>query len=644
MSTLAQDSLFSRVKSALSACSSLKGGVSSPPMFKNALKLLPFVKPYKWEVVFILISGLLLGVVTSFPTLLIGLLANALEQKNLLDKLHPTALSILQSLFSTAIINDFATNYNLQLKVAAIGFPITYAVFGTLRYLNYYKARYFSEVIGNELRYTLLHRLLSLNYRFFSNVQSGSGGLLSRTLNDTMVIQQGLNQYMDLMREPFVALVSLISMFLLNYKLTLICLVFAPVVSFVIRTVSRKLRQLSSTSQDSLDSITKTFKESVDGIRVIHAYNLEDYVRSRFRLKIDHYNSIRKKVAKRLEVSSPINEFLASLVIGGLCLFIGQLSMKGEADLTTFIMFIALAANLEKPTKKIQQAIVGSQQTEVSIGRVFDIIENTDVVDELPQDQQTPFPKNWKTVEFKNVIFKYGDTPVLKGINLKVQRGESIAIIGESGSGKSTLVNLLERFIEPTSGEILIDGINIKNVSLHQLRQEMAYVSQDTFLFDETIEENIRFGSSDRTESELIEAAQKANALKFIEKAPEGFQSRTGERGSNFSGGEKQRLSIARAILKDAPILILDEATSALDSASEAEVQKGISSLLKDRTSFVIAHRLSTIKGAHRIVVMDNGSIIEQGTHDELLTLNKVYSHFYKLQEMSSKNHKTETI
>lgn len=606
-------------------------------MFKNALKLLPYVKPFKWDIVFILISGVLLGMVASMPTLLIGLLANALEQKNLIEKLHPSALHTLQTLFDAETIGAFAINYSLQLKVAALGFPITYLVFGFLRYLNYYKARYFSEVICNELRYSLLSRLLTLNYRFFSSVGSGSGGLLSRTLNDTMVIQQGLNQYMDLLREPFVAIISLISMLILNYKLTLVCLVFAPVVSMVIRIVSRKLRALSSTSQESLDSITKTFKESVDGIRVIHAYNLENYVETRFRQKIDHYNSIRKKVAKRLEISSPINEFLASLVIGGLCLFIGQLSIKGEADLTTFIMFIALAANLEKPSKKIQQAIVGIQQTEVSINRVFDIIENTDTVQELPDSQQTPFPKDWKTLKFKDISFKYGDNLVLKNINLEVQRGESIAIVGESGSGKSTLVNLLERFIDPSSGSILIDDIDTKNISLKQLRDEMAYVSQDTFLFDESIEENIRFGNSDKSQEKLIEASQKANALKFIEKLPGGFSSRTGERGSNFSGGEKQRLSIARAIFRDSPILILDEATSALDSASEAEVQKGIASLLQNRTSFIIAHRLSTIKNATRIVVMANGSIIEQGTHDELLRLDKVYSQYYKLQEMSSK-------
>ncbi|MCC6138252.1 MAG: ABC transporter ATP-binding protein, partial [Bdellovibrionaceae bacterium] len=464
------------------------------------------------------------------------------------------------------------------------------------------------------------------------------GGLLSRTLNDTLIIQQGLNQYIDLLREPFIALISLGFMFAVNYKLTLVCLIFAPIVAFVIRKVSKTLRSLTSSSQESLDSITKSLKETIDGVRIIHAYNLEDYVRSQFRVKIDRFNWIRKKVAKRYESTRPINEFLASIVIGGLCLFVGEMALRGEADLTTFTMFIALAANLEKPIKKIQQSIIGSQQTEVSIARVFEIIENTDVVKELPAAEQKPFPKNWSTIQFKNINFSYKDQPVLKNLNLTIKRGESIALVGESGAGKSTLVNLFERFIDPTSGGIFIDDVNTQEISLKNLRNQIAYVSQDTFLFDETVEENIRLGENKKPHELVVEAAQKANALKFIERLPLGFKSFTGERGANFSGGEKQRLSIARAIFKDADILILDEATSALDSGSEAEVQKGIASLLKNRTSLIIAHRLSTIQSSDRIIVMDKGEIVEQGTHEELLKLDKMYTRYHRLQEMNSKS------
>lgn len=606
-------------------------------MFKNSWKLIPYLRPFKWDIIFLFVSGFVLGIISSVPSGLIGLIVNAIGQKPLFENSPEWVMSVLFTVFGAEMINSFSVNYSLQLKVAAFGFPLTYLVFGFIRYLNYYRARYFSEAVGNELRYSLLHKLVSLNQSFFARVEAGAGGLLSRTLNDTLIVQQGLNQYIDLLREPFIAIISLVLMFVVNYKLALVCLIFAPIVGLVIQKVSKTLRALSHSSQESLDRITKSLKEAIDGIRIIHSYNLEDYVRQQFRNKIDEYNRIRKKVAKRHESTSPINEFLASIVIAGMCYFVGILALKGEADLTTFTIFIALAANLEKPIKKIQQAIIGVQQTEVSITRVFQIIDNTETVSEFPVEQQKVFPENWKEIHFKNIDFSYNEQKVLREVDLKIKRGESIAIVGESGAGKSTLVNLIERFIDPSSGGIYIDGININEMSLKDLRAHIAYVSQDTFLFDETVEQNIRLGDESKSHEKLIEAAQKANALKFIEKLPLGFKSLTGERGSNFSGGEKQRLSIARAIFKDADILILDEATSALDSSSEAEVQKGIATLLQDRTSLIIAHRLSTIQSADRIVVMDKGQIVEVGTHEELLGLGKMYAKYYKLQEMISK-------
>lgn len=604
-------------------------------MFGNARKLGQFILPFKSHVVFIFISGFLLGIVGVFPTLVIGLLTNALEQKDLAQKIPQAVIPWLNLFFDQENVSRFLVNHKLQLKVAAIGFPVVYLIVGVIRYFNYYRTRYFAEIVSNELRVALLNRIVSLNYHFFSNLQAGSSSLLSRTLNDTIIIQQGLVLYMDLLREPFIAVISLAAMVWLNPQLTLICLIFSPLVVFVIRQVSVRLRKLSTESQDNLDSITKSFKETVDGIRVIHAYNLENYAKRRFREKIDRYNSIRKKISKRAEISSPINEFLAAIAIGGLCLYIGRMTLKGQTDISSFLMFIALAANLEKPLKKIQQAFVGIQQTEVSIQRVFQIIESQDVVRERPVSEQESFPAHWKTIEFRNVCFDFGETRVLNNINIQVERGQTVALVGESGGGKSTLVNLLERFYDPTEGEILIDGINIQKFSLHRLREEMAYVSQDTFIFDETIEENIRCGNTVKSQEKMVEAATKANAISFINAHPLKFLARTGERGGNLSGGQKQRLSIARALFKDAPILILDEATSALDSASEIEVQKGIASLLQNRTSFIVAHRLSTIQAAHRILVIEKGQIVEQGTHQDLLAKNQHYARYYRLQEMS---------
>jgi ATP-binding cassette subfamily B protein/subfamily B ATP-binding cassette protein MsbA len=255
-------------------------------------------------------------------------------------------------------------------------------------------------------------------------------------------------------------------------------------------------------------------------------------------------------------------------------------------------------------------------------------------VSEKSEFEQKPFPTDWKSIEFRNVSFQYEDQRVLNSIHLKVERGQTVALVGESGGGKSTLVNLLERFFDPTEGEILIDGIDIRNFSLKRLRNEIAYVSQDTFIFDETIEENIRCGDMAKSQELFLEAVEKANALNFIMDKKEGFRTRAGERGGNFSGGQKQRISIARALFKDAPILILDEATSALDSASEAEVQKGVFSLLKNRTSFVVAHRLSTIQSADVIVVIEKGKIVEQGRHQDLLQRNQYYARYYNSQKI----------
>ncbi len=605
-------------------------------MFKNASKLIQFIRPFKGEVIFVFVSGFVLGIVSTFPTFLAGVLTNALEKKSLASKLPMWALNWLHGQFGEELVSRLALDHRFQLQVIAISFPVVFLILGVVRYVNHYRGRYVAEKISNELRYELLNRLVALNHQFFLNLQAGSGSLLSRTLNDTLVIQQGLNLYTDLIREPFVAITSLALMLYVDFKLTVICLVCSPIVIFVTQTVSRRLRKLAGESQENLDMLTKIFKESIDGMRVIHAYNLEDYVRTRFRQKVNQYNSIRRKVSKRMEVASPINEFVVSFVVGGLCWYVGKLILKGESDLSSFITFIFLAANLQNPFKKIQQAIVGIQNTEVSILRVMQVIESQDVITEKPKHLLKEFPQNWKFIEFRNVSFNYGEKSILQNINLTVQRAQTIALVGESGGGKSTMVNLLERFFDPTEGSILIDGIDIREFSLKRLRDEIAYVSQDTFIFDETIEENIRFSDMSKSHEKMREAAQKANALPFIEDKPLGFSARTGERGAQLSGGQKQRLSIARALFKDAPILILDEATSALDSASEAEVQKGISSLLMNRTSFVVAHRLSTIQSADLIVVLEKGKIVEMGRHSDLIKIDNYYARYYKLQEISN--------
>ncbi|NQZ18212.1 MAG: ABC transporter ATP-binding protein [Bdellovibrionales bacterium] len=419
-------------------------------------------------------------------------------------------------------------------------------------------------------------------------------------------------------------------MFLINWKITLGCFVFLPVFAAVIRYVSKSLKKFGHQSQESLEEVTKTLKEGMDGVRVIQSFNLQNQIKGKFTHQVKDYLNKRKKIIKREELGSPINEWFAALLACGICLFQAELIWKGESDVGSFIAFIFAAGLLDKPIKKSQQAIIRIQQNFVALERLSEILESQTEVDE--PKQPTSFPDDWNEISFKDVSFSYQDKTVVDGINLSIKKGEVIALVGASGAGKSTLVGLLQRFFDPKKGEVKVGGTNIRDLTTYDLRQNIGYVTQDVFLFDDTIENNIWFGDLNRDKQETVDAAKMANAYHFVNEIEGGFQSKVGERGGRLSGGEKQRISIARAVFKNPPILILDEATSALDSASEQEVQKGIEELLKGRTALVIAHRLSTIINSDRIIVMKDGKIVETGNHEELLAKKGEYAHFYQLQ------------
>lgn len=603
-------------------------------MFKGFIKLWPFVYPYRWSLVVTVVMSILMALLTPVLALLGKLLIDSLNGVDF-QATYPTEISYVKMILNGAWVDHIVGDRFRVIKVVAFAFPIYYLVFGTIRYFYFYILRYMEERITNEVRYSIMDRLMRLSPKFYLTSSAGSGGLLSRTLNDTMVIQSGLQFYSDLMREPIIAVAAVIYMFVLNWKVSLFCVIFLPVFSYIIRTMTRKLRMLAHKSMEQLEVVTKNLKEGLDGMRVIQSYNLENHMRGRFRESIDHYNYIRRKVIKRIELSSPLNEFLAAILIAAVIIWVGDMITGGEMMTSDFVSFLIAAGTLDKPVKKIQQSVVQIQPTAAAVDRVFEVIESVESVREI--DSPVAIPPNWQTIEFKNVSFSYGGANVLKNFSMTIQRGEVIALVGESGSGKSTLVNLLERFFDPSEGEILIDGINISDFSVKALRDQIALVTQDVFLFDASLEQNIRAGDKSKPFEKVYAAAEKANALKFIDQLPKKFDSPAGEKGANFSGGEKQRISIARAIYKDAPILILDEATSALDSASEAEVQKGIQSLMQGRTAFVVAHRLSTISSAHRILVLSKGELVEQGTHQELLAKNGMYKHYHTLQVQMSK-------
>lgn len=513
--------------------------------------------------------------------------------------------------------------------------PMAIAVLWTLssigRFFHLFWMKFTSEQVAVNLRRQLINKYLSLNLTFFHSFVSGSGGLISRMVNDISIIQNGLQRIADILREPFMAIFSFGYLLYLDWRLTFFIIVALPLITGVMRNLARSLRKYSRHNQEIMEDLTKTIKESLDGTRIVQSFNLEGEMRRRFELQSDDYLKTRAKIISREEAVGPVSETLAAITLAVILVYIGGQIFKGNLNVGDFIGFSFAIGLLQDSIKKIQSGYMSVQQASVALDRLHQILDTVSAVED--SKHPVPFPKDWETIEFRNVSFAFEKEHVLRNINLTIRRGEAIALVGGSGGGKSTLVNLLARFFDPTAGEIFIGGIPIKNFSLHELRSQIALVSQDVFLFADTIERNIQAGDFNKDIAGVEAAARLANAHNFITTATKlGYQSRVGDMGSTLSGGEKQRVSIARAVFKDAPILVLDEATSALDSESEKEVQKGLDYLMKGRTAFVIAHRLSTIAKADRILVLKKGEIVEQGHHQELLAKSGEYLKLYQLQ------------
>jgi ATP-binding cassette subfamily B protein/subfamily B ATP-binding cassette protein MsbA len=571
---------------------------------KVLFKLWPYAREYKLTIAFVLFLGFLM----SSATVMIPL--------------------IVKPLFDEVFTAKDPTNL-MRYPFAII---LIYAVHGSARFSHLYFLKMTSERVTTKLQAALQQKFMNLSLSYHNNIASGK--LISRTLNDIAIIQWSFNLMADIVREPVTGIALLVYVFYMDWKLTLMVMVIAPIIFVLLRQIGKSVRKYSHHQQLSMENLTSTLKETLDGVRIIQSFNLQGEMRNRIKGVIKDYLAARRKIILRQESASPVAEFLAACFFALICYYVGMQIVAGETTVGAFMSYVAALGFLQPPVKKVQDGYIRLQQTAASVERIFAIIDDDDVVPEVSSPAE--FPTNWESIEFRNVSFSYGKENVLKNVNLTVKRGEVIALVGESGSGKSTLVNLLERFFDPTEGEILIGGVPIKSLSLFDLRKNVALVTQDVFLFNDTITHNIRSGNFEEESISVDQAAQHANAHNFILKADDGYDTNVGDRGELLSGGEKQRISIARAFYKDAPILILDEATSALDSASEVEVQRGIDQLMKDRTAFVIAHRLSTVAKASRILVMDKGHIVEEGSHQELMAKNGRYSHFQRLQSAPS--------
>lgn len=570
-------------------------------MLVEIKKITAELKPYKKSIIIIAITGIIYALASA---------RIALMTKSLFDALS-------------------AANHDeiLRLVPIAIGLAFLTAIG---RYYHIYLMNYVAECVVQNIRQKLQQKFMRLSLSFHNNYHAGSGGLISRILNDIRIIQDGLRVVADIFLHPLLFIFLIGNLFYIDWKLTLATMIMVPIIGGILKSISRSMRKYIPRERDAMEYMTSTIKESLDGVRIIQSFNLEKDMANRLIKDSDKYLDIRKTVYKRQEAAGPATEFIATIIVLGVLLYTSYEVAAGRSTPGTFIGFITSLLMINQPIKRFQEAYVRIQEVVISVNRIFSIIEDPS---EVPEKQNSvPFPKDWKKITYKNVSFSYGKDMILKNINLEIQRGEVVALVGASGSGKSTIVNLLERFFDATSGEILIDGVNILDIGLKDLRKNIALVTQDVFLFSDTIEKNIWAGDYSRNRADVMAMAKLANAHDFIMKMPQGYESRVGDRGNLLSGGEKQRISIARAMFKDAPLLILDEATSALDTASEIEVQKGLDHLMEGRTALVIAHRLSTIQKADKIVVLRNGEIVEVGTHQTLMSNEGEYFRFHSLQ------------
>lgn len=487
-----------------------------------------------------------------------------------------------------------------------------------------------TKVVKN-IRETVFNKITDSDLRFFYNNRKGD--LISTLSNDVHEVENSVVSSLQvIVREPFMLVGFFILLFSMSAKLTLFTLLLLPISFLLIAQITKLLKRDALRSQDLLGYIMGTIEETISGIRIIKAFNGEEYIKKKFDAQNNTYRGLLKSVINKRELASPMSEFLGVSVLTLVFYYGGKLVLEHAGDLTAseFITYIALYSQILIPAKNISTAVTNIQKGLVSGARLLNLIDTKiEIVEKENAVHLTGFENK---IEFVNVHFSHETFKVLKGINLSVSKGKTVALVGPSGGGKSTLADMVPRFYDVSDGQILIDGTNIKEVTLKSLRQLMGTVTQESILFNDSVANNIAFGVENPDMNKIIEAAKIANAHEFISALSEGYDTNIGDRGGKLSGGQRQRLSIARAVFKNPPILILDEATSALDTESEKMVQEALTNLMKNRTTLVIAHRLSTIQHADEIIVLDKGIIVERGTHINLMNANGLYQRLCEMQ------------
>ena len=533
---------------------------------------------------------------------------------------------------SIKYLQETITTYGASkvLLYLCIMVAIPFLIRNIFRYFAQYFIVNFKSSISRDLQQNIYNKILQLPVRFFTEQRKGD--IMNRMFGDVGQIDAGIvSAFLEFARAPFMLIGTLVYLFYMQPSLTIFALLVLPIMGTVIGLIGKSLKKHAYESQEIGSQIISTVDETINAPKVIKIYNSESFLNQKFSNLINRSRNLGLKMSRRYELASPTSKFLGSLTIMMIVFFGGNLVLSSKMDAEDFLGFIALFFQMIEPAKTLANSFAGIAKGKVSAERYYELLDSDIHIEEI--ENPIEIQKLKKGIRLENISFYYDENhTIIDDVSLFIPAGKTVALVGQSGSGKTTLANLLARFFDVTKGKILVDDVNIKDLNLSQYRKLLGMVTQESILFNDTIHNNMIIGKMNATQEEIINAAKISNSLEFIKKLPHQFETPIGELGGKISGGQKQRISIARAVLKNPPIMILDEATSALDTESERLVQSALENLMENRTSIVIAHRLSTIQKADLIVVMEKGKIIEQGTHDELISLNGKYAKLVELQ------------
>jgi subfamily B ATP-binding cassette protein MsbA len=607
----------------------------------NFKKILPFIYPYKKYAYLNIFFNVLYALFSTLSFVSLIPMLQVLFDKTKENTIKPEYTGLLN-------IKDFAENYlsyyvtttkgtHESGYVLSIMVAIIISIF-LLKNLADYMAMFFITFLRNgvlkDMRNALYKKTLELPLAFYSEKRKGD--VISRISADVNEVQNSFLAILELIvKEPLTIIFTITTMLIISAKLTIFVFIFIPVSGYIISLIGKQLKKQSTKAQQEQGTFLSTIEETIGGLKVVKGYNSENYFNTVFQNSTQRFFNLSNSIGNRQNLASPASEFMGITVIAILLWYGGQMVLIDKTlDGAAFIAYMGLAYNILTPAKAISKASYGVKRGNAAAERVLEILEQENPIISKPEAiEKSTFDQD---INVQNINFKYEEETVLKDFSLRIKKGQTVALVGQSGSGKSTIANLLTRFYDVNEGAIAIDGINIKDMNLQSLRGLMGLVTQDSILFNDTIKANISLGKLNATDDEIIEALKIANAYEFVKDLPLGIYTNIGDSGNKLSGGQKQRLSIARAVLKNPPIMILDEATSALDTESEKFVQVALENMMQNRTSIVIAHRLSTIQKADVIVVMQKGTIVEQGTHEELIALNGTYNKLVTMQSFES--------